>query len=283
MAVLWDRLFRVGSSSGVTLPGEPLLRASGGGTQFLMAHLLVVDPMDLVLRANDGSVRWRTRDCFERELRGIPGVSFSVTPAEDPDLCRKALSADGVILGGSERAAWEDSVFNDHLLDMIAICRHNDIPLLAICFGAQLLGRALGGHVAPHPQGLELGAPLIRLTKRGKEHFLFNGIDSDHIRSVATHADAVLTLPPDCELLASSEHTPVQAFNFRGLLTGVQFHPEMDGGDLRLLWEAFEREKLVPSITEEQQRILDTCRCEPVATAFKNFAGRLKASAVWTS
>lgn len=241
-----------------------------------MAKLLIIDPLDLRLSGDDGQELWSSRECFRRAFEGIDGVDCSYTTAMDPELCDKALDSDGVVLGGSEASAWEDTPFNDHLLDLIAICRNSEIPLLAICYGAQLLGRALGGHVMRHPEGMELGAPPIRINAKGRDHFLFKGIEGGCIWSVETHNDAVMTLPPDCTLLASTAHTPVQAFSFRGLLNGVQFHPEMNADDLRSLWEAFGQAGYVKSVSAEQRRILDACECDAVDQLLFNFAKRVE-------
>lgn len=237
-----------------------------------MAKLLIVDPLDLSFASADGQRLWSSRDCFEACLGQVDNLVCQYATARDPELCRHALTANAVVLGGSEESAWEDTPFNDHLLDLIAICKNNEIPLLAICFGAQLLGRALGGHVARHPDGIELGAPAIRISQKGKQHPLFQGIEGGCIWSVETHNDAVLTLPPACELLASTEHTPVQAFSYKGLLTGVQFHPEMDGDDLRFLWKAFEQNGYVDSVPADYRQRIDACECERVLPIFRNFA-----------
>ncbi|MBK1877285.1 type 1 glutamine amidotransferase [Pelagicoccus mobilis] len=243
-----------------------------------MAKLLIVDPLDLALESEGGAPVWSSRSCFEASLGEMEGLVCHYTTAKDPELCRIALGADAVILGGSEESAWQDTVFNDHLLDLIAICKNGRIPLLAICYGSQLLGRALGGHVSRHPDGIELGAPAIRITEKGKRHPLFKGIQGGCIWSVETHNDAVMTLPPGCDLLASTDHTPVQAFSYGGLLTGVQFHPEMNGDDLRFLWEAFERKGFVDSVPEEYRRKIDACECDRILPILRNFAEMALAS-----
>ncbi len=242
-----------------------------------MVKLLIVDPLGLELEGENRAVLWSSAACLARPFIGAPGVAIEICSGNDAELCRKALAADGVVLGGSAASAWEDSASNDHLLDLIAICRHGEIPLLGICFGAQLLGRALGGHVAPHPEGIELGAPAIRLTAKGRDHFLFKGLEGNGlIWSVETHRDAVLTLPPECVLLASTEHTPVQAFSFRGLLCGVQFHPEMSADDLRSLWRTFAAQGVVDSLSDAHAATLAACECEALPALLRNFAERVR-------
>ncbi|MDQ8184934.1 type 1 glutamine amidotransferase [Pelagicoccus sp. SDUM812002] len=243
-----------------------------------MSKLLIIDPLDLSLKSEDGSSLWSSRSCFEACLRDVEGLVCEYTTAKDAELCRRAMKADGVILGGSEASAWVDTVFNDHLLDLIAICKNNRIPLFAICYGAQLLGRALGGHVSRHPEGMELGAPAIRISEKGKQHFVFEGIGGGCIWSVETHNDAVMTLPPKCELLASTAHTPVQAFSYDGLLTGVQFHPEMDSEDLRYLWQAFEKSGFVENVPTSYQQRINACECERQGRMLQNFAKRVRSA-----
>lgn len=242
-----------------------------------MAKILVVDPLDLTLSDESGGYRWSSRACFDACLRDEPKVVFEYTTARDPQLCRRAKVSDGVILGGSENSAWEDTAFNDLLLDLIAICRNNEIPFFGICFGAQLLGRALGGNVARHPDGIELGTTSVRISQKGRQHFLFRGLRKTSIQTVEAHSDAVLTLPPDCELLASTEHTPVQAFSFRGLLTGVQFHPEMDGHDLRCLWDAFREKGIVADVPKDQLQKIEACECDRLPLVFSNFVELVRA------
>jgi len=242
-----------------------------------MARLLIIDPLDLTL-CEGGDLLWDSRSCFASCLDFESGLVFEYVSGLAPELCRLAKESDGVILGGSASSAWTDSPENDLLLDLIAICRHTGIPFLGVCFGAQLLGRALGGLVGRNPYGIELGAPAIRISKKGRQHFLFEGLGPGSLQAVETHSDSVLTLPPDCELLASTEHTPVQAFSYRDLLIGVQFHPEMNGDDLRCLWRAFEVEGLVETLPEDQRLVIDSCVAGRVPRLLMNFARRVKAA-----
>jgi GMP synthase-like glutamine amidotransferase len=87
-------------------------------------------------------------------------------------------------------------------------------PVLGICFGAQVLARALGGGVRRLP------APQIGWIEAGTR-------DPARVPGgpwLSWHEDAV-ELPPGAELLAADAAGP-QAFG-RGAHLGVQFHPEV--------------------------------------------------------
>ncbi len=240
-----------------------------------MTRLLIVDPLQLSFSTKKDSELGSTREWFERAIRDIEDLDYEIVDGRDQCLCDLALKSSGVVLGGSENTAWEDTSFNDHLLDLIALCKHNEIPFMGICFGAQLLARALGGRVERHPSGIELGAISIQLTKAGRNHPLFEGVSGGSFQSIETHRDAVMYLPSGCELLASSSHTPNQAFAWRNLLYGVQFHPEMNGQDLRNLWRGWARTGHLNRIPQPHLRKIETCECKELPQILRNFTKRV--------
>ena len=97
------------------------------------------------------------------------------------------------------------------------------IPTLGICYGAQLLALELGGRV-DRTDVSEFGRTELRATGGGH---LFAALPDD--QSVwMSHRDTVVAPPAGARVVATSEHTPVAAFedSERGLY-GVQFHPEV--------------------------------------------------------
>ena len=127
----------------------------------------------------------------------------------------RAEDYDLVVSLGSERSAYDDSL--PWIAPEVALLRDAvsaDIPVLGICFGSQILARALGGQALPseHP---EIGWVRIR---------------SDDPGLVAEgpwfqwHHDTFAP-PPGAVVLADNAAAP-QAYTI-GRSLGVQFHPEV--------------------------------------------------------
>jgi GMP synthase (glutamine-hydrolysing) len=107
-------------------------------------------------------------------------------------------------------------------LDWIPQVLDSGQPFLGICLGAQLLARALGATVQPHPVGLaEIGYFPVEPMVAGQA--LFDG----PLHVYHWHHEG-FELPAGAELLATGERFPHQAYRYGANAFGVQFHPEVD-------------------------------------------------------
>ncbi|HZQ81233.1 MAG TPA: glutamine-hydrolyzing GMP synthase [Gaiellaceae bacterium] len=96
------------------------------------------------------------------------------------------------------------------------------IPTLGICYGAQLLALELDGRVDRTGAG-EYG----KVDLRAREGALFSTLPAEQTAWMS-HRDTVIEPPSGAEVVATSEHTPVAAFEDRARkVYGVQFHPEV--------------------------------------------------------
>ncbi len=123
-----------------------------------------------------------------------------------------------VILSGSPFSTLSEDAPHP---DLSAIRGHK--PMLAVCYGAQYIAHFSGGEVAPS-NTREYGRARLSQIKEGR---FFNGISSGS-QVWMSHSDTIKKLPPEAELLASTEDVSNAAFKIeREKIYGIQFHPEV--------------------------------------------------------
>ena len=99
-----------------------------------------------------------------------------------------------------------------------------EVPVLGICYGAQLIAEQLGGSVGPNERG-EYGR--AEMTVAGDGGALLSGLPESQPVWMS-HFDAIVEPPPGAVVTASTAASPVAAFEDPGRgLYGVQFHPEV--------------------------------------------------------
>ena len=125
----------------------------------------------------------------------------------------------------------EEEPWSEAMLPYISQMHRLNIPLLAICYGHQLVAKALGGKVGFHPLGPEPGTVAVTLTPQGKDDVLMGGLPSTFQVNVA-HSQTVIQKPKGAVVLASNSFEPHQALRI-GNIWSVQFHPEFNGATTR--------------------------------------------------
>jgi len=141
------------------------------------------------------------------------------------DLAAKGFSR--VIHTGSALSITKPAPFTEKARQYIRYCFSNRIAQMGICYGHQLICLTLIGEqaVRSSPNGLEAGWEKVRFTPAGTEIFGVKEYESvwQH------HFDEVIALPERSVVLATNEHSQIQAYiNRDRRLLGTQFHPEFD-------------------------------------------------------
>lgn len=168
-----------------------------------------------------------------------------------------ALQPKGIILSGSpsfvskpDAPRCDERVFT------------SDIPILAICYGMQLMTDYFGGTVS-RGEKREYGKAQLQLSPQGATHPLFAAF-TPASTVLMSHGDHVLTPPPQFTTLASTANCPIAAIASSEASStsstpestpppaqkiGIQFHPEV-------------------TLTEQgsallRSFVLDICGCHP--------------------
>lgn len=127
----------------------------------------------------------------------------------------------GIILSGSPFSV-NDA--DNPLVDVAAF--NTQVPVLGVCYGAQLTAKLYGGKV-DKSNNREYGRAIMEIQK---EDVLLDNV-SNHSQVWMSHSDSIVTLPVNFEVLATTESIPVAAFkktsNDSFPLYGLQFHPEV--------------------------------------------------------
>ncbi len=131
----------------------------------------------------------------------------------------KKESVKGIILSGSPCSV-RDSNAPDIPLEILEA----GIPVLGICYGAQLLAQKSGGLVTPS-KIREYGRANLNFIE--KENLLLKNI-SPNSQVWMSHSDTIQEIPDSFELLASTETVKFGAYQIRNKnIFGIQFHPEV--------------------------------------------------------
>jgi len=127
----------------------------------------------------------------------------------------------GIILSGSPFSVNEENAPSVSISSFI-----KKLPVLGICYGAQLTAKEFGGRVDKSNKR-EFGR--AKLLKNAEDVLLENV--ANHSQVWMSHSDSITQLPDGFDLLATTDSIPIAAFrkneNGAKALYGLQFHPEV--------------------------------------------------------
>ena len=125
----------------------------------------------------------------------------------------------GVILSGSPSSVRDA---DSPRLDLGAF--KGKLPLLGVCYGAQLLAQEFGGEVKGAPSR-EYGRAMLSVV--APEDPLMHGLPSP-TQVWMSHGDTIVSVPANYEIIGSTDNVRVAAYHIGGEMTwGIQFHPEV--------------------------------------------------------
>ena len=130
----------------------------------------------------------------------------------------------GLMIMGGPMSANDDLPGLRDELTLIETALRDDVPVLGICLGSQLIARTLGAKVYRNKE-LEIGWEAVWFTDAAKDDALFGKMVSPET-FFHWHGET-FDMPGGAEWLAYSDKSRHQAFRYGKKVYGIQFHPEI--------------------------------------------------------
>ncbi|KAF8331312.1 class I glutamine amidotransferase-like protein [Cantharellus anzutake] len=206
----------------------------------------------------ESSLAYIDGPCPSFALTGYDVVQGKFPTSED------LSNMDGILISGSGASAYSPLPWIDPLLDFISrvTIQHPMVKIIGICFGQQVVARALGGDCVRNERGWEIGVYEVDLTDLGRRLF-----QKDTLRIQEMHRDHVPSLPPNFLLLGSTPKCDVQGMllpyesrdvnNFEDVhILCVQGHPEFVSDMVQKIIDAREKSGVLdaPTVREARHR-----------------------------
>ncbi len=146
-------------------------------------------------------------------------VFCEIIPFQKPFTIEPGLK--GIILSGSPFSVNEENAPSVNISSFI-----EKVPVLGICYGAQLMAKMFGGRIDKSNKR-EYGRARLQVQI---EDILFSEV-SENSQVWMSHSDSITELPNGFDILATTESIPIAGFKKSEEITkplyGIQFHPEV--------------------------------------------------------
>lgn len=153
-------------------------------------------------------------DAFERLLSGHD-FEFENWTCLEGNFPTSVNAADGWLVTGSKFGAYEDLPWIPPLENFLRTAYNEEIPIVGICFGHQVLAQALGGKVEKYEGGWSAG----------RVEYNLEGHD-EPVPLYAWHQDQVISLPDDARVVGSTPFCEYAALAYGSKAYSIQPHPE---------------------------------------------------------
>ncbi len=205
------------------------------------------------------------------ELLTRDGFDITSINAKHEPIPNKKFSL--VVILGAPESANDNFPYLIEEQELIKNSVNDDIPVLGICLGSQLIAKTFGAKIYSGPKK-EIG--FYNDLKISSDSTFFSGFQNP-FTVFHWHGDT-FDLPQGALRLASSEHYPNQAFQYKSAI-GLQFHLEVNE-EMVNLWLDNTEEKLqkISYIHPQEIRSEINENISIVKSNMKNFYNNFKSS-----
>ena len=126
------------------------------------------------------------------------------------------------LIPGSLDSAYDDKPWIVDLLRWVERAYARGAKMMGVCFGHQVIARALGGEVKPYDGGMGVGVRASRVLDETMNRYFPN----QEMRLLYSHHDQVTALPQGAVLCATSGFCKNESFRIGHQVVTFQGHPE---------------------------------------------------------
>ena len=129
---------------------------------------------------------------------------------------------DGFISTGSRHSVYESLPWIERLIEFVQLLDEKNSKFIGICFGHQIIARALGQVVEQSAKGWGVGIAQNRVIRQMDWMSSFQ----PSLDILVSHQDQVLSLPKEASVIAESDFCPYFMVQWNDHLLSIQGHPE---------------------------------------------------------
>lgn len=179
--------------------------------------------------AGDYPEMFRRFFAAEAEIEEV--VPFDLTASEFPEDLNEF---EGWISSGSRHSVYDDVGWIHQFADLIRRFDQERRRYVGICFGAQMVGHALGGVVQQAEEGWQIGLKEVEVT----ETTTWMIPTANSFRILYSNADQIVQTPARMRTLGHSPKVAVSVIAVEDHMIGFQGHPEFTREYASVLMEA---------------------------------------------
>lgn len=159
-----------------------------------------------LLESQESGLEWRTWRCLDGEIPTQADIA----------------AIDAWLITGSKYGVNDGDAWIERLCEFVRLLWAQRRPLIGVCFGHQLIAKALGGDVERSPRGWGVGVSYNHITAQAP----WMTPPRDALNLLVSHQDQVARLPAETRVLAASDFCPFYLIQIGECFLGIQGHPE---------------------------------------------------------
>lgn len=152
----------------------------------------------------------------------VPDIEWVIYDVEHGFFPSDIDAVDAYVITGSRHGVNDGHEWISQLEEFVRLLHHRQKKVIGICFGHQLIAKALGGKVIKSPKGWGVGINQSQMFQQKSWMHPFQ----NQFNLIISHQDQVVELPKDAEVLAGNDFCPYYMLQIGNNLLTIQGHPE---------------------------------------------------------